>query len=314
MTLITRPEIRSLSPHDRSRAIYEASQAQLRSRLWSVALGSEPSEDTSAIPEPSFPNKAPFDLLSLVRGASSGPGSRPSSQEPTQTSAPTLPDTAPVVGELSLKANQGFAPTIEAAAQRTGLPPAALAAIIDAEAAKKSDGSWNVASRNPNSSAAGLTQFLSSTWESEAERPGTFLNNLAKANDWLNSKGHIRSSARKSLLSLRLDGRCAIEAAADFAKANLAQIERAGVKLGDQPGRIAQLAYIGHHLGAGDAARFMAGTLPADRAKHLLRAQIGSHEADRRIAAAGCAAAAHRAWLTEYVGRHINLSRFTRQA
>jgi hypothetical protein len=219
-----------------------------------------------------------------------------------------------LTGALNLGVNGHHAPAIEAAARRTGIAPAALATIVDAEAAKLPDGRWNPSSRNPRSSATGLTQFLSSTWEGEAERPGTFLNTLARANGWLNGKGQVRGENRAELLRLRLDARCSIEAAADYAKANVQQLRKAGIKVSENPSQFARLAYLGHHLGAGDAIDFLTNGVDSARARKLLCAQVGTKEASRRIEAAGCPTTAHRNWLSAYVGDKIVVSKFVAQA
>src|SRR3546814_7460992 len=81
---------------------------------------------------------------------------------------------------------------------------------------------------NPRSTATGLTHFLAGSWQSEAERPGTFLHSVARGNGWLDDKGGVRGDCRQQLLSLRLDARCSIEAAAAYAKANLTRLTAAG--------------------------------------------------------------------------------------
>src|SRR3546814_12294806 len=94
-----------------------------------------------------------------------------------------------------------------------------------------------------------------------AERPGTFLHSVARGNGWLDDKGGVRGDCRQQLLSLRLDARCSIEAAADYAKANLTRLTAAGVEIGENMERIAQLAYLGHHLGPGDVVDYLKGEI-----------------------------------------------------
>ena len=50
---------------------------------------------------------------------------------------------------------------------------------------KGKGGRWQVMSRNPRSSAAGLGQFLSGTWIGEAQRKGTYLNEVARTRGWI---------------------------------------------------------------------------------------------------------------------------------
>ncbi|MEC8179941.1 MAG: peptidoglycan-binding protein, partial [Pseudomonadota bacterium] len=101
----------------------------------------------------------------------------------------------------SLGANSGYAATLQRAAERSGLPATTLAAIVDAEAAKRPDGSWNLMSRNPRSSAAGLGQFLSGTWIGMAQKPGTWLYDVAQQKGWLTESGRVAPAARGSLLA-----------------------------------------------------------------------------------------------------------------
>jgi hypothetical protein len=191
-----------------------------------------------------------------------------------------------------------------------GGPSAALASIVHAEAAKGSDGRWLPYSRNPRSSAAGLGQFLSGTWRGEAEREGTWLNQVARQRGWLGDTGKVKGAHRADLLALRYDPEAAIQATADYAKDNLNALRRAGVGIGEGAQAVAQAAYLGHHLGRGDAIRFLRDGLDPGRARTLLNAQVGSGSANRRIAESGNAATAHRAWLLDYVGRNIRPDRF----
>lgn len=211
---------------------------------------------------------------------------------------------------LSLGVNQRFSAVIASAAQSSGIPAPALAAIIDAEAARGRDGSWNTLSRNPRSSAAGLGQFLSGTWTDMAQRRGTWLNSVAAARGWLDDAGRVRPAARGALLQMRYDAEASIRTIADFARMNIRQIESSGIPVSDSVTTIARAAYLGHHLGMGDARRFLAGGLPPARARMLLHAQVGTASAERRIAQAGNPTEAHRQWLLAYIDRRIRPERF----
>jgi hypothetical protein len=213
-------------------------------------------------------------------------------------------------GVTALGANSKYQPVIENAAQRVGLPSSALAAIVDAEAGKRSGGEWNPLSRNNRSSAAGLGQFLSGTWISEAERAGTWLNNLSRQQGWLDGNGRVQSSARHQLLSQRYDPQTSIEATADYARHNVDKLKRAGVSVGGSTNAISRIAYLAHHLGRGDAERFLGQGIPEGRARELLAAQIGAERAGERINRMGSATAAHRDWLNGYVARQIRPQRF----
>jgi hypothetical protein len=223
------------------------------------------------------------------------------------------PDESGALGPLNVQAlgrNARFADAIVRAGERTGLPPAALASIIDAEAARARDGTWNVHSRNPRSSAAGLGQFLSGTWEAEAERPGTWLNEEARRQGWLDDAGRVTAASRSSVLALRYNPEASIQTIADYARGNLQRLGRSGVRVGGDMESVARAAYLGHHLGPGDAAKFLKGGLDPARAKRLLSAQVGQKEALRRLADCGDATAAHRRWLVAYTERHIRPGRF----
>ncbi|WP_033921449.1 hypothetical protein [Sphingomonas sp. 37zxx] len=209
-----------------------------------------------------------------------------------------------------LGANAQFGQALVAAAERTKLPAAVLAAIVDAEAAKTRDGAWQPTSRNPRSSAAGLGQFLGGTWQSEAERPGTWLHDTAVRQGWLGSNGRVLPGAKSALLALRYDATASIHATADYATRSLSHLKQAGIAVGGNLATIAHAAYLGHHLGTADAVRFLTDGLDSGRAKRLLGAQIGSGAADRRIGEASSAASAHRSWLLDFVSRKVQPDRF----
>jgi hypothetical protein len=210
-----------------------------------------------------------------------------------------------------LGANAGYSPAIAEAARRTNIPAAALASIIDAEAAKDRSGAWQTGSRNARSTATGLGQFLSGTWTSEAQRAGTWLNKVARDNGWIGANGTVRPEMRAQLLALRHDAEASINATADYARHSLDKLAAAGASIGTTVDEIAHAAYLGHNLGLGDAIRFLKGGLDDSRARRLLDAQVGSAGAGQRIAAAGGAAAAHRGWLLGFLSRHVNASKFT---
>src|SRR5690606_28973798 len=96
------------------------------------------------------------------------PSTPPADEPPPLTSRPAVPRDET---DLKLSAgNEAFREASLEASRRCGLAPSALAALIDAEAAKRPDGSWDPKSANPRSSARGLTQFLRATWIDMAER------------------------------------------------------------------------------------------------------------------------------------------------
>lgn len=329
--MIDSAQLSSLTSANRAQVIYRQAQSELAQTLWRAALGEAGERDggSASWAVPSAHKGGLQSLLDLITGR--GDGGLPSSNAQESPQAPVQPPfevkvtNATAAGvptgtgakaaatELrrdALGPNASFGGAIESAAERTGIPASALASIIDAEAARGRNGSWNTHSRNPRSSAAGLGQFLSGTWEGEAERSGTWLNGEAHRRGWLNSAGQVSAESRGSLLALRYDAEASIQAIADYASKNLDWLKRSGVSIDETATSVARAAYLGHHLGPGDAARFLNGGLDPARAHRLLNAQVGPVSAARRISVAGDAAGAHRQWLNAYVERQIRPERY----
>lgn len=286
-------DLQRLSPTVRAQLIYGAAKRGDELALWRAALGRTTSTSSTTAPATS----PLLDFQSLLQAL----------QPDTTTTAATDSTT----NSLDLGPNQALAGTVSAAAERTGLPAAALAAIVNAESARTADGEWNPASRNPRSSATGIGQFLNRTWLGEAERSGTYLHQLAADRGWLDSSGKVTAKARTALLDLRSDPTVSIQAVADYARGNLDRLAKHGIDTGTSVGAVARTAWLAHHLGAGDAIRFLGQGLPPDRAEQLLSAQVGSSAAERRIASAGDATTAHRQWLLGYLDRHLKPDSFT---
>jgi hypothetical protein len=332
-------ELANLTPARRADVIYAQAQSELSNRLWHAALGDSDKRDAR---EPTAkPTGMTMDsLLATLDGgapaaavASGAMGSsgrrgcfgaddeppaaiRIASEIRTLTAASASPAT---LAEAPSRTRTGSAPALGANAQygtafaaaeaRSGIPASALAAIVDAEAGKRSDGSWNVHSRNPRSSAAGLGQFLSGTWQEMAQTRGTWLNGVAQQRGWLDARGRVEPAARAELLALRYDPQASILTVADLAKNNLDRLERDGLHVRNDPETLAKAAYLGHHLGLGDTRRFLGSGLTAERARVLLTAQVGSAAAQQRIGQAGGATQAHRQWLLGYIDRRIQPGR-----
>jgi hypothetical protein len=319
--MIGRIDLDRLRPEQKADLIYTQARTELSGRLWRAALGESASSEAPQQAASSGSLAANLDALLAVFGRESESAiPAPPRASLIQAVLPAAPapaasetkpvETAEVGRATGLGPNAQHQASLERAAQRTGIPTAALAAIVDAEAAKGRDGSWKLYSRNPRSSAAGLGQFLAGTWIGEAERPGTWLNQVARNRGWLSESGRVVKDARSELLSLRYDGDTSIHAIADYAKGNLDRLRNAGVDIGGGVDRIAQAAYLGHHLGAGDAIKFLKGGLDDRRAAVLLKAQVGTANANVRLAQVGDASAAHRQWLLGFVERHIRPERF----
>lgn len=218
---------------------------------------------------------------------------------------------------LRLGRNGIYRNEIIKAARHVGLAPQAVAALINAEAAKKIERIprldslgkpildpktkkpkvvkirevWDKNSYNSDSGAAGLTQFLASTWLSHAMTPGRYLHRECVARGWVRNTppatdkkppGHSATSAIgwvfvlatgvttkrpidqladrnvQACLRQRFDAEWSIMAAADYGKVNLALLTAKGFslsRLGD--GEKAKLMYLMHHEGEGNGPLFI---------------------------------------------------------
>lgn len=113
-------------------------------------------------------------------------------------------------------ANEDYRSALLLAKKRTGIDAAALASLINAEAAVK-NGKWDASSFNQRTNAMRLTQFLTRTWDDVAIAPGTLLNETAV------QKGYVRQEGSKfvvvdesALLNLRRDPTLSIVTAAEL--------------------------------------------------------------------------------------------------
>jgi hypothetical protein len=173
--------------------------------------------------------------------------------------------------QLNLGVNKDYRADIEFAAARTNLDPAVIAAVIDMEALK-SHGVWQKESKNPHSSAQGLTQFVSATWIGEAEKPGRYLNEYAKANGLIDARNHIVPGKTKELLDLRNDPKLAIVAAAEYDSAHYRDLAHKGVFNRDAtPEQQARDLYAVHLLGPGGATQYVDGTTSPSAAHQRLK-------------------------------------------
>lgn len=311
------PGIDALTPPQRTRVILAEARHALDRQLWDAALGSGTGAidggGAAAPPCACREGGADWTDLSTLLGMGQRPAAPATPNPPglvDDTASP--PSRSMPAGDFAarLGVNARHADVLTAAAERTGIAPAALAAIIDAEAAKDRNGAWIATSRNPRSSAAGLGQFLAGTWIGLAQTPGSDLHAIARARGWIGDNGRVLRAARADLLALRFDPAVAIGAIADYSAANLRFLERAGVARPDGVEGTARLAYMAHYLGPGDALRHLSGTLSERRARVLLSAQVGAGAAASRVASSGSATAAHAAWLDGHLARHIRPARY----
>lgn len=322
--MIDRAALAALSPTQRANVIYRTAQSELANTLWRAALGDSSAPERTAA-DPALTRSDMDALLKMLAPPANQQDSAPPDAVPCPcddiapaAAQPASAAPAPVSGASAsvssvdggLGPNARFRAALCEAAQRTGIPATALATIVDAEAAKGRDGSWNCHSRNPRSSAAGLGQFLNATWEGLAETPGTALNATAQTKGWLDAHGKVSGAARGALLALRYDPATAIDGIADYARQNLSQLQRRGISTNDSVNTTARAAYLAHHLGLGDAVRFLKGGILPARAHVLLRAQVGAADAEKRIAQAGDPTRAHQQWLLAYIDRRIQPANF----
>lgn len=190
--------------------------------------------------------------------------------QPPVTQPPTNEQTPPPTtsrGELRLGVNEEYREALLLAERRTGIDAAALASLIDAEAAKdRRTGRWLPDSQASTSSARGLTQFINDTWVAQARVGGSLLNETAL------ERGYIRATDngfevldRTALLALRDDPTLSIVSAAEHGRDNLARLERNGflpANLTDD--EKAKYMYFAHHEGYAGATRHLTDSRTAD--------------------------------------------------
>lgn len=262
---------------------------------------------------------------------------------------------------LRLGRNNAYRETILKAAKHCGMSPQAIAALIDAEAAKISeriplkhaDGSplldkkgkpivkkiselWYEKSHNINprtgDGAAGLTQFIPSTWFAQGMAPQYYLHSQFKSKKWVRSEKDAKGRAKivfvladgtttdkplshksdanvKACLSARFNPEWSIMAAADYAKYNLKVLEKQGFKLGGlNDAEKAKLMYLMHHEGEPHGPWLIRNELskvPEKKMRGVFTQQLGTlEEAEKRISrAGGDIYIAYRAWLAGYIDK-----------
>ena len=174
---------------------------------------------------------------------------------------PEQPPAPGPVDNLKLGPNEQYRSAILEAAHKCDLEPGGLAALIDAEAAKK-NGIWDKDSANPSSTARGLTQFLKGTWLQMAVLPETTLNKEAKKQNFVDARNRVTDPV--ALLRLRFDPRLSILSAAEYAASNLKIVLAKKPKCPNfydpaTPDGKMRLAYLCHHEGPGGALTYLRG-------------------------------------------------------
>ncbi|MEL6977450.1 MAG: hypothetical protein AAGM38_02080 [Pseudomonadota bacterium] len=235
----------------------------------------------------------------------------PERSDPAAGFAFLSPWRAPKPLRLALGPNQDYAPHFAEAARRSGLSAAAIAALIDAEAAKTASGAWDPRSGNTRSTARGLGQFLQATWLAEAAKRHRLLNQEARARGLLDARGRPKSAtAEAALLALRDDPRLSIIAAAEMAAEHVLRLAAAGHAAGGEA-EAARLAYLAHHAGYTGARAHLRGERDAARAAVRLRANLTDAQASKWLDAhKGAPAEAYAAWLDSYVAERVAPQRF----
>ena len=212
--------------------------------------------------------------------------------------------------DLNLGRNETYRPYLLKAQRIADIDAAALAALIDAEAAKLPSGQWNANSTAGSSSAAGLTQFLATTWISHAQKTGTLLNQFAKQKGYVNAASAVAPDKERALLDLRFDPELSIVSAAEYGRINLDALIKAGL-VSDQIGddEKARFIYLAHHEGPAGAEGFLKGT--SSYTFSNLVTQVGSSKAQTYVNAAnGDTTKAYKNWLGDYLDEHIQPSKF----
>jgi hypothetical protein len=189
---------------------------------------------------------------------------------------PTLPQARPIpagiAGNLKLDVNEVYRDEIIAAATKCAMDPAGLAALIDAEADKLANGQWDRNSRNPTSTAVGLTQFLKGSWIDMATRAATTLNQTGKQRGFVDNNNRVTNSG--DLLALRTDPALSIMSAAEYAASNLSFVipritKFPGFYDPSTPDGKMRLAYLCHHEGTGGALKYLRGGKDPSYVAHL---------------------------------------------
>ncbi len=176
---------------------------------------------------------------------------------------------------------------------------------------------WDPQSYNTTSKAAGLTQFLESTWIEIATKPGSYVNEKGKDLGLVSNTNKVLD--RAALLNLRFDATASIVAAAELDKGYFAQLSTRTHDDGTPlvpahltAGQKARYIYLVHHEGASGAVQILKGTLTDTRAEGLLKNHVTDANMRQVMIDAhdGSAAKAYTTYLWQYIDQRITPSNF----
>ena len=208
---------------------------------------------------------------------------------------------------LKLGSNEPYRQFIVDAAHRSQRGPQSIAAMINAE--QGGNAVWDPKSVNKAMGAAGLGQFTTRTWDEEVKRPGTYLNQLASAQGWLDKKGKIIPQYAKQFYDLRLDPKVAIFATADMATSGFELLkDREKVPKDYSLESVAKYAYIVHHEGRQGALDYFNGKKisPSHMENNMGPYQKKKYLAENK----NDPDAAYRAFLNDITDKHVDVTRF----
>lgn len=199
--------------------------------------------------------------------------------------------------------NEQYRPHLIAAADRHGLTPQALAALVDAEAAKKK-GVWQERSNEGYPKRAqGLAQFFPAAWKDVFNYSDSLLH------------ADCQKLSETDRLKKRHEAKYAIDGAAAYATLNLKNFEKrtnyqvAQLSAEDK----AKVAYFLHHEGLTGALRLLGfgKAMDNDDVTARLVGQVGEEKASELIDRYdGDAKAAYKNWLFGYTDAKINVNNF----
>lgn len=219
--------------------------------------------------------------------------------------------------------NEKYRKAIIAAAKKYNLLPQALAAKINAEAAKvpKTE-EWNSGSKAGSTTASGLTQFLRDSW-AEICTASKYSNTLVQQHVIKNKlipnfKADVKvkdmnTDLKKKLLTLAINPDFSIDAGAAYARNNINALTNKYPKVAQlDPTDLAKITYLAHHDGLEGLYKLLNNSISKSWEK--LAEQIGNgRDYQYYTKNFSDSSAAYRWWLCSYTDKRINVNRFTVQ-